>query len=119
MLAKGLSEDTLAIIRNPEKTVANWILRSTYSEGGVDVFFTDEVLQMLRLFDKHNPYTRYKKEIILRLKGDYSFEIYHIAKKNEGLGKTDVLLEDLKKNLDVPASYENLSNLKTCIKFKL
>lgn len=117
---EGLASASEKLVRryfsySPEqgkKTVANWILRSTYSEGGVDVFFTDEVLTMLRLFDKQNPYTRYKKEIILKLKGDYSFEIYHIAKKNEGLGKTDVSLEDLRKNLDVPKSYEDLSNLK-------
>ncbi len=117
---EGLASASEKLVRryfsyNPEpgkKTVANWILRSTYSEGGVDVFFTDEVLTMLRLFDKQNPYTRYKKEIILKLRGDYSFEIYHIAKKNEGLGKTDVSLEDLKKNLDVPNSYDDLSNLK-------
>lgn len=52
---------------------------------------------MLQVFDKYNPYTKYKKEIVLQLKGDYSFEIYHIAKQFEGLGKTDVPLSDLKK----------------------
>jgi plasmid replication initiation protein len=95
-----------------KKTVANWILRSTYSEGGVDVCFTNEVLTMLQMFDKYNPYTKYKKEIVLQLKGDYSFEIYHIAKQYEGIGKADVLLEDLKENLAVPNSYHDLSNLK-------
>ena len=91
----GLSEASEKLVRryfsyvseDGKKTVANWILRSTYDEGGVDVFFTNEVLTMLQVFDKLNPYTKYKKEIILKLKGDYSFEIYHIAKKNEGLGK--------------------------------
>lgn len=95
-----------------KKTVANWILRSTYSEGGVDVYFTEEVLTILQVFDKYNPYTKYKKEIVLQLKGDYSFEIYHIAKQFEGLGKTDVPLSDLKENLAVPSSYHDLSNLK-------
>lgn len=95
-----------------KKTVANWILRSTYDEGGVDVFFTDEVLTMLQVFDKLNPYTKYKKEIILKLKGDYAFEIYHIAKQSEGLGKTDVPIEDLRTNLAVPKSYHDLSNFK-------
>lgn len=94
------------------KTVANWILRSTYDEGGVDVFFTNEVLEMLQVFDKINPYTKYKKEIVLRLKGDYAFEIYHIAKQNEGLGQIDVNLAELKENLAVPNSYDDLSNFK-------
>lgn len=116
----GLSEASEKLVRryfsyvseDGKKTVANWILRSTYDEGGVDVFFTNEVLTMLQVFDKLNPYTKYKKEIILKLKGDYSFEIYHIAKQSEGLGKTDVPLKDLKKNLDVPDSYHDLSNFK-------
>lgn len=116
----GLSEASEKLVRryfsyvseDGKKTVANWILRSTYDEGGVDVFFTNEVLTMLQVFDKLNPYTKYKKEIILKLKGDYSFEIYHIAKQSEGLGKTDVPLNDLKKNLDVPDSYHDLSNFK-------
>lgn len=117
---EGLSDASERLVRryfsyttdDGKKTVANWILRSTYDEGGVDVFFTNEVLAMLQIFDKLNPYTRYKKEIILKLKGDYAFEIYHIAKQSEGLGKTDIPLDDLKTNLSVPKSYHDLSNLK-------
>ncbi len=52
---------------------------------------------MLQTFDKLNPYTKYKKEMILQLKGDYAFEIYHLAKQSEGLGKADILLENLKR----------------------
>ena len=48
-----------------KKTAANWIIRSTYDQGGVDVFFTNEVLTMLQTFDKLNPYTKYKKELDL------------------------------------------------------
>jgi plasmid replication initiation protein len=117
---EGLADASKKLVRryfsysteDGKQTVANWILRSTYDEGGVDVYFTDEVLTMLQVFDELNPYTKYKKEIILKLKGDYAFEIYHIAKQNEGLGKTDVGLEQLKVNLDVPKSYHDLSNLK-------
>jgi plasmid replication initiation protein len=117
---EGLSDASDRLVRryfsyttqDGKKTVANWILRSTYDEGGVDVFFTNEVLTMLQMFDKLNPYTKYKKEIILKLKGDYSFEIYHIAKQFEGLGRTDVRLDDLRINLDVPKSYHDLSNFK-------
>jgi plasmid replication initiation protein len=117
---EGLADASKKLVRryfsysteDGKQTVANWILRSTYDEGGVDVYFTDEVLTMLQVFDELNPYTKYKKEIILKLKGDYAFEIYHIAKQNEGLGKTDLVLEQLKVNLDVPKSYHDLSNLK-------
>jgi plasmid replication initiation protein len=117
---EGLSDASERLVRryfsytthDGKKTVANWILRSTYDAGGVDVFFTNEVLTMLQMFDKLNPYTKYKKEIILKLKGDYAFEIYHIAKQSEGLGKTDIRLDDLRVNLDVPKSYHDLSNFK-------
>lgn len=117
---EGLSDASERLVRryfsyiNKEgkKTIANWILRSSYDEGGVDVFFTSEVIEMLQVFDKLNPYTKYKKEIVLKLKGDYAFEIYHIAKQHEGLGKIDVPLADLKNNLDVPKSYQDLSNFK-------
>lgn len=117
---EGLSDASERLVRryfsyvnnDGKKTVANWILRSSYDEGGVDVFFTSEVIEMLQVFDKLNPYTKYKKEIVLKLKGDYAFEIYHIAKQNEGLGKIDVHIDDLKNNLDVPKSYQDLSNFK-------
>ena len=117
---EGLADASKKLVRryfsysteDGKQTVANWILRSTYDEVGVDVYFTDEVLTILQVFDELNPYTKYKKEIILKLKGDYAFEIYHIAKQNEGLGKTDLVLEQLKVNLDVPKSYHDLSNLK-------
>jgi len=118
---EGLSSASEKLVRRyfsyttPEdgkKTVANWILRSTYDEGGVDIFFTNEVLAMLQVFDNVNPYTKYKKEIILKLKGDYAFEIYHIAKQFEGLKKIDIPLDDLRENLGVPKSYDDLSNFK-------
>jgi hypothetical protein len=35
---------------------------------------------MLKEFDKLNPYTKYKKDIVLSLKKDYSFDLYHLAK---------------------------------------
>lgn len=117
---EGLSDASQKLVRRyfsyttneGKNTVANWILRSTYDEGGIEVFFTKEVLTMLQVFDKLNPYTKYKKDIILKLKGDYAFEIYHIAKQFEGLEKADIPIDDLKTKLDVPKSYHDLSNFK-------
>ncbi|WEH99248.1 hypothetical protein PYR76_17445 (plasmid) [Acinetobacter soli] len=43
--------------------------------------FTSIVLVMLKILDKYNPYTRYKKDVVLKLKKDYSIDFYHLAKK--------------------------------------
>jgi hypothetical protein len=42
--------------------------KTAYGEGGAELYFTDEVLLLLREFDALNPYTKYKKEVVLRLK---------------------------------------------------
>ena len=55
------------------KTYCNWVIRARYDEGSVSICFPDEVLLMLKEFDKLNPYTKYKKNIVLSLKKDYSF----------------------------------------------
>jgi len=67
---------------------------------------------MLKEFDKVNPYTKYKKDIILRLKRDYSFDLYHLAKKFQAMGRFEISLEDFRNELGVPDSYNDLSNLK-------
>ena len=67
---------------------------------------------MLTHFDKLNPYTKYKKDIVLKLKKDYSFDIYHLAKKHQAMGQFEMSLEHLKQELGLPDSYQDLSNLK-------
>ena len=57
-----------------------WVIRSIYEEGAISLCFTDEVLFMLKVFDKHNPFTKYEKKDALKLKRDYSIDMYHIFK---------------------------------------
>jgi hypothetical protein len=45
--------------------------KTAYGEGGAELYFTDEVLLLLREFDALNPY-QIQKEVVLRLKKDYS-----------------------------------------------
>jgi hypothetical protein len=47
-----------------------WLNKVIYKagQGGSELYFTDEVLLLLREFDALNPYTKYKKEVVLRLK---------------------------------------------------
>jgi plasmid replication initiation protein len=94
------------------KTYCNWVIRARYDEGSVSICFPDEVLLMLKEFDKLNPYTKYKKNIVLSLKKDYSFDFYHLAKKHQAMGQFEMSLEHIKNELGLPESYQDLSNLK-------
>ncbi|WP_213014905.1 replication initiation protein [Acinetobacter pollinis] len=94
------------------KTYCNWVIRAKYEDGAVSIHFPEEVLLMLKEFDKLNPYTKYKKDIVLKLKKDYSFDIYHLAKKHQTMGQFEISLEHLKNELGLPPSYDKLCNLK-------
>ena len=95
-----------------KKVLSNWVIDCTYESGGIAIRFPEVVLFMLKEFDKVNPYTKYKKDIILRLKRDYSFHLYHLAKKFQAMGRFEISLEDFRNELGVPDSYNDLSNLK-------
>ena len=52
------------------------------------------------------------KDIVLKLKKDYSFDIYHLAKKHQAMGGFQISLDELFQQLGLPESYQDLSNLK-------
>lgn len=89
-----------------------WVIRAIYDEGYISICFPDEVLTMLKVFDAANPFTKYKKEYVLQLKGDYSIDLYHLAKKHESMGTFRMTLEDYKLELGLPKSYDRINNLK-------
>lgn len=91
-----------------------WIIRSIYDEACVSLCFTREVLLMLKVFDKKNPFTKYKKEYVLALTGSYSIDVYHLAKRNEGMAKGQfyMSLEDYRHELGLVNTYTRINNLK-------
>ncbi len=95
-----------------KRVLSNWVIDCTYEEGGIAIRFPEVVLFMLKEFDKINPYTKYKKDIVLKLKKDYSFDLYHLAKKYQAMGHFEMSLEHLKNELGLPKSYDKLCNLK-------
>ena len=117
---KSLEEASKALIKRyfcyldekGRKTYCNWVIRARYEDGSVSICFPDEVLLMLKEFDKLNPYTKYKKDIVLSLKKDYSFDFYHLAKKHQAMGKFEMSLEKIRTEFGLPESYHDLSNLK-------
>ena len=97
-----------------DRVKMRWLNKVIYKAGqdGSELYFTDEVLLLLREFDALNPYTKYKKEVVLRLKKDYSLDFYHLAKKHQTMGGFQISLDELFEQLGLPESYQDLSNLK-------
>ena len=110
---KKLFDRSFGYVRADKKKVSiRWMYKTAYGDGGSELYFTDEVLLLLREFDALNPYTKYKKEVVLRLKKDYSLDFYHLAKKHQTMGGFQISLDELFEQLGLPESYQDLSNLK-------
>lgn len=90
-----------------------WVIRAIYDDGYISICFPDEVLFMLKKFDENNPFTKYKKENVLLLRGEYSIDLYHLAKKYEKLSTFKMTLADYKLELGLPKSYDRINNLKS------
>ena len=100
---------------NGDRVKMRWVNKVIYKagQGGSELYFSDEVLLLLREFDALNPYTKYKKEIVLRLKKDYSLDFYHLAKKHQTMGGFQISLDELFEQLGLPESYRSrMNNLK-------
>lgn len=98
--------------KNGVETEVQWIIRSKYYSGCVTMFFTDEVIQLLKVFDSLNPYTKYLKEDVLSLRRMYSIDLYHLAKKYQGMGGFTMSLDEYRQELGTPKSYKRINNLK-------
>lgn len=99
---------------NGDRIKMRWLNKVIYKagQGGTELYFTDEVLLLLREFDALNPYTKYKKEVVLRLKKDYSLDLYHLAKKHQTMGGFQISIDELFEQLGLPESYRRIGNLK-------
>ena len=95
-----------------KKVYSNWVIDATYEDAGVNLRFTSVVLMMLKILDKYNPYTRYKKDVVLKLRKDYSIDFYHLAKKSEKLGSFELTIDSMFIEFGLPESYRDLRNLK-------
>lgn len=98
--------------KDGDDTEVQWVLRSKYANGYISMHFTDEVIYLLQIFNSLNPYTKYLKEDVLSLKLSYSIDLYHLAKKFEGLGGFSMSLDEYRQELGTPKSYARINNLK-------
>lgn len=95
-----------------KKVYSNWVIDATYEDAGISLRFTSIVLVMLKILDKYNPYTRYKKDVVLKLKKDYSIDFYHLAKKNQAKNGFELTIDEMFTEFGLPESYKDLRNLK-------
>lgn len=95
-----------------KKVYSNWVIDATYEDAGISLRFTSIVLVMLKILDKYNPYTRYKKDVVLKLKRDYSIDFYHLAKKNQAKNGFELTIDEMFTEFGLPESYRDLRNLK-------
>lgn len=110
----NLMKRSFSYVDEKNKVVAvQWVIRTRYDDGFISIYFPSEVLYMLKVFDKFNPYTKYKKANVLSLKLNYSIDLYHLAKKHEAMGGFTISLDDYKAQLQTPDSYEKINNLKS------
>ena len=113
LASKKLVDRSFSYINEKGKKVySNWVIDATYEDAGVSLRFTSVVLMMLKILDKYNPYTRYKKDVVLKLKKDYSIDFYHLAKKSEKLGRFELTIDSMFIEFGLPESYRDLRNLK-------
>lgn len=104
---------------NGKRVNVQWIIRSIYEEGAISLCFTEEVLFMLKVFNSDNPFTKYEKKEVLKLKRDYSIDLYHIFKKRqfEHLGEEKntfvMALDEIKTELGLSKAYDRINNLKS------
>lgn len=97
-----------------KRSIVRWTWKTSYDDGGAYLYFTEDVLTVLRQLDKDNPYTKYKKEIVLRLRKDYSLGLYHLSKKHLNMGKFSIHLNNFFELLELPEKYlKRKDNLKS------
>lgn len=111
--SRKLVDRSFSYTNEKEKRVySNWVIDATYEDAGVSLRFTSIVLVMLKVLDQYNPYTRYKKDVVLKLKKDYSIDFYHLAKKNQSRGEFKLTIDEMFLEFGLPDSYRDLRNLK-------
>ena len=96
-----------------DRVKMRWLNKVIYKagQGGSELYFTDEVLLLLREFDALNPYTKYKKKWYYGLKRLFP-RLLPPSQKHQTMGGFQISLDELFEQLGLPESYQDLSNLK-------
>lgn len=101
--------------KNPNRRGSTWVDNCVYrnSEGCIDIRLSSLVVEMLTVFDKHNPFTKYKKDWVVHL-GRYGIDLFEIMisaayKKEQSVTYT---LEYLREKFDCTDKYTAFTEFK-------
>lgn len=90
----------------------HWVIRIEYSEAAISFHFPYEVLYMLSIFDSENPYTQFKIETALSLKGVHSLQLYQLLKQYEKVGFREFSEDLFRQTFELTKKYNLISNLR-------
>ena len=95
-----------------KRVSVHWVIRIEYSDAEISFYFPDEVLFMLSIFNKDNPYTRFSIETALNLRGAHALHFYQLFKQHELIGYREFKLEDFRNIFELKEKYKVFSNLR-------
>jgi plasmid replication initiation protein len=110
-----------ALIRLSERSITfndisgerrtRWVYSVDYvpQSGCIDLFFSPHIIPFLS--EIKDNFTQYKLEHVLNLKSSYGVRLYEILKSSMN-GEMTLTVEWLKESLELPESYNQISNLK-------
>jgi len=109
--SKKLVDRSFSYVNDKGKKVySNWVIDATYEDAGISLRFTSIVLVMLKILDKYNPYTRYKKDVVLKLKRDYSIDLKRRVLNNS--------LDEINEFTDITIDYSPIKKGRSVVGFK-
>ena len=95
-----------------KRVSVHWVIRIEYSEAEISFYFPDEVLYMLSIFNKDNPYTKFSIETALSLRGAHALHFYQLLKQHELIGYREFSIEDFRKTFELQNKYKLFNNLR-------
>ncbi|EEV23400.1 initiator RepB protein [Enhydrobacter aerosaccus SK60] len=97
------------------ESAVSWIGKSTYKPklGEIEIVLMDDVVEMLTVFDKANPYTKYQRDMIVSL-GCYGLLMFELIascmyQKHKTRAYT---IEYLREKFNCQENYEKISDFK-------
>lgn len=101
--------------RESLEQAVSWIGKSTYRPklGQIEILLMDDVVEMLTVFDKSNPYTKYQRDMIVQL-GCYGLILFELITSCmfQKFKKKTYTIEFLRQKFNCIESYEKVSDFK-------
>ena len=97
------------------KVGANWVSECRYleNEGALEIRLDDRVIEMLTIFDKNNPFTKYERQMIVNL-GTYGIILFELIAScmHQQHKQKAYTIEYLREKFNCVATYPEFFNFK-------